>query len=103
MKSESVSHQSCLTFCDLMDCSPLMLLCPWDFPGKNTGVSSHSLLQPTFLTQGLSPGLLHAGSLPSEPPVLLCKRLVFELDLREPMGQKVVGERAILSREKKVY
>ena len=35
------------------------LLCPWDFPGKNTGVGSHSLLQGIFPTQGSSPGLLH--------------------------------------------
>jgi len=32
--------------------------CPWNFPGKNTGVSSHSLLQQIFLTQG-NLGLLH--------------------------------------------
>ena len=34
-------------------------LCPWDFPGKNTGVGNHSLLQGIFPTQGLNPGLLH--------------------------------------------
>ena len=38
------SLQSCPTLCDLMDCSP-QLLCPWDSPGKNTGVDCHSLLQ----------------------------------------------------------
>ena len=32
---------------------------PWDFPGKNTGVGCHFLLQEIFLTQGLNPGLLH--------------------------------------------
>ena len=31
----------------------------WNSPGKNTGVSSHSLLQGIFLTQGWNPGLLH--------------------------------------------
>ena len=31
---------------------PTRLLCPWDPPGKNTGVGSHSLLQGIFLTQG---------------------------------------------------
>ena len=31
---------------------------PWGFPGKNTGVGCHSLLQGIFLTQGLNPGLL---------------------------------------------
>ena len=33
------------------------LLCPWDFPGKNTGVGCHFLLQGIFLTQGSNPGL----------------------------------------------
>ena len=36
--------QSCPTPCDRMDCSCL-LLCPWDSPGKNTGVGCHVLLQ----------------------------------------------------------
>ena len=31
--------QSCLTLCNLMDCNRL---CPWDSPGKNTGVGSSS-------------------------------------------------------------
>ena len=34
------------------------LLCPQDFPGKNTGVGCHSLLQRILLTQGLNLGLL---------------------------------------------
>jgi len=34
-------------------------LCPWNSPGKNTGVSSHSLLQGIFPTQGSNPRLLH--------------------------------------------
>ena len=37
---------------------PARLLCPRDFPGKNTGVGSHSLLQGIFPTQGLNLGLL---------------------------------------------
>ena len=32
---------------------------PWDFPGKNTGVGCHFLLQGIFPTQGLNPGLRH--------------------------------------------
>ena len=44
-------------------------LCPWNFPGKNTGVDCHFLLKGIFLTQGLNPRLLHllhwqADSLP---------------------------------------
>ena len=29
-----------------------MRLCPWDSPGKNTGVGCHALLQGIFTTQG---------------------------------------------------
>ena len=38
---------------------PHGLLCPWDSPGKSTGVGCHSFLQGIFLTQGLNSGLLH--------------------------------------------
>ena len=38
---------------------PDRILCPWNPPGKNTGVSCHSLLQGIFLTQGSNLGLLH--------------------------------------------
>ena len=38
---------------------PTRLLCPWDSPGKNTGVGCHFLLQGIFQTQGLNPCLLH--------------------------------------------
>ena len=31
---------------------PTRLLCPWNFPGKNTGVGCHVLLQGIFPTQG---------------------------------------------------
>ena len=37
---------------------PTRLLCSWNSPDKNTGVSSHSLLQDIVLTQGLNPGFL---------------------------------------------
>ena len=52
---------------------PARLLCPWDSPGKNTGVGCHALLQGIFLTQGSNPHLLcllfwQAGSLPLAPP-----------------------------------
>ena len=48
---------------------PTRLLCPWDSPGKNTGVGCHVLLQGIFPNQGLNPQLFHlfywqAGSLP---------------------------------------
>ena len=37
--------QSCPTLCDPIDGSPPRLPCPWDSPGKNTGVGCHFLLQ----------------------------------------------------------
>ena len=37
---------------------PARLLCPWDSPGKNTGVGCHALLQGIFQTQGSNPHLL---------------------------------------------
>ena len=45
------------------------LLCPWDSPGKDTGVGCHFLLLGIFPTQGSNPRLLQrqAGSLPLRP------------------------------------
>ena len=65
MKKEAkvLVTQSYLTLFDPMDHS----LGLWDFPGKNTGVGCHSLLQGIFPTQGLNP-TLPADSLPPEPP-----------------------------------
>ena len=37
---------------------PARLLCPWDFPGRNTGVGCYFLLQGIFLTQRLNPCFL---------------------------------------------
>ena len=41
----------CLDSCDPIEYSLARLLCPWDSPGKSTGVGNHFLLQGTFLTQ----------------------------------------------------
>ena len=51
--------QSCLTLCDLMDCSLPGSSVLGDSSGKNTGVGFHVLLQGVFPTQGSNPGLLH--------------------------------------------
>ena len=48
-----------LTLCDTTDCSLPRLLCPWNSSGKNTGVSSHSLLWGISPTQGSNLGLPH--------------------------------------------
>ena len=59
MKSESVSPSVVSDSFRPQRLQPARLLCPWDSPGKNTGVGCHSLLQGTFPTQGSNPFLLH--------------------------------------------
>ena len=53
------SLQSRLTLCDPMNCSPPGSSAHGDFPGKNTGVGCHALLQGIFPTQGSNPDPLH--------------------------------------------
>ena len=65
--------QSCLTQCNPMDCSPPGFLCPWDSPGKNTGVGCHALLQGDLPDRGIEPAspvtpALQAVSLLAETP-----------------------------------
>ena len=52
---------------------PARLLCPWDFPGKNTGVSCHFFLQRIFLTQISNPHLLC---------LLHCRKILYHLSHR---------------------
>ena len=52
---------------------PDRLLCPWNFPSKNTGVGCHFLLQGIFPTQGSKLCLLH----------LLCKQEEFFFFFRD--------------------
>ena len=52
---------------------PARLLCPWDSPGKNTGMDYHCLLQGIFLTHGSNLHLLTSPALAgrfitTEPP-----------------------------------
>ena len=65
-ESESVGQSIMSTLCDPMDCS-LLDSCPWDSPGKNTGVGSHSLLLRIFLAQEWNLGLLH------------CRQILYQL------------------------
>ena len=51
------------------------LLCPWNSPGRNTGVGSHSLLQGIFLTQGSKLRLQH------------CRQILYYLSCLQPKGQ----------------
>ena len=55
--AQSLSHVKFSTCNSMLKLS--RLLCPWDFPGKNTGVGCHFLLQGIFLTQGSNSCLLH--------------------------------------------
>ena len=56
---QSLSHVQ--LFCDPNHgLQPSRLLCPWYFPGKNTGVDCHSLFQGIFQAQGLNMSLLLA-------------------------------------------
>ena len=61
---------------------PTRLLCPWNFPGKNTGVGCYFLLQGIFPTQGLNPGLLH------------CRQMLYHLSHQgSPKGKPVIYEK----------
>ena len=65
--TRSQKPSSCLCVCESLSpvwlfatprTVPTRLLCPWNSPGKNTGVDCHSLLQRIFPAQGSNPGLL---------------------------------------------
>ena len=49
---------------------------PWNSPGKNTGVGSHSLLQGIFSTQGSNPGLPH------------CREILYQLSHQGSLGNR---------------
>ena len=64
-RKESVFQPACVS-CSFMSDSlqprglqPTRLLCPYNPPGKHTGVDCHSLLQGIIPTQGLNLSLLH--------------------------------------------
>ena len=57
--SESVSHSVVSNSLQPLQLQSPRFLCPWDSPGKNTGVGCHFLLQGSFLTQGSNLGFLH--------------------------------------------
>ena len=71
--------QSCLTLNDPK-------VCPWNSPGKNTGVGCHSLLQGIFPTQGSNPCHLYwqADSLPPSPQRSLFTHVLLIILLSHP-------------------
>ena len=74
----SVSHSVLSNSLQPHGLQPPRLLCPWDSPGKNTGVGCHFLLQGIFLTQGLNPGLLQ------------CRQILYHLS-HQGSPESVVG------------
>ena len=62
--------QSCLAVCKSHGLQSARFLCPWDSPGKKTGMGCHFLLQGYLADPGIEPGspALQADSLSSEPP-----------------------------------
>ena len=64
--------------CGPVDCSLPWLLCPWDFPGKNTGVGGHFLLQGIFPPQGSNLHLLC---------LLYCRQILYPLSYQSYLGQ----------------
>ena len=90
ISSESVKvsvSQLCPILYDPVNGLATKFFCPWNSPGKNTGVGCHSLLQGIFPTQGLNPHLLrcrqilyhlsHQGS--SRTTILLCNHYLYLL------------------------
>ena len=62
------SLQSLLTLL-LYGLQPARVICPWNFPGKNTGVGCHLLRQGDLPNPGIEPRspTLQTGCLPAEP------------------------------------
>ena len=70
---------------------PARLLCPWNFPGKNTEVGSHSILQPARLLRpwnspgkntGVGSHSLLQGIFPSQESnlgFLYCRQILYHL------------------------
>ena len=88
------SLQLCPSLWDPMDCP--RVFCPWDSPGKNTGVDCHALLQRIFPTQELNPTSLKSPALAGGffttsttrealgtviPPLLTCDMFISSLFL----------------------
>ena len=58
---------------------PSRLLCPWDFPGKDTGVGCHFFLQGIFPIQGSNLGLLH------------CRQILYQLSYKGSPSLNALG------------
>ena len=69
---------------------PARLFCPWDSPGKNTGVGCHALLQGIFPAQGSKSGSSHCRQIlyhlshQGSPRILERTAYPFSRDLPDP-------------------
>ena len=72
--------QLSLTLRNPMDCSLPRLLCPWNSPGKSTGMGFHFLLQGIFPTQGWNPSLLQ------------CRQILYHLSHQVSPMQYISGQ-----------
>ena len=59
---------------------PASLLCPWESPGKNTGMDCHFLLQGIFPTQESNPRLPQCGQTPYQLSYLVGGVILWVLD-----------------------
>ena len=85
---------------------PARLLCPWDSPGKNTGVGCHALLQGIAPTQELDPclpGPLHwqVGSLPLTPLGKSMQQLSVP-SLQPPVNLKLFQTKMLFKKKEKM-
>ena len=63
---------------------PARLLCPWNSPGRNTGVGSHPVFQRIFLISGLNLGLI-----PGYCRNLHCRQIHYCLSYQgSPVGKR---------------
>ena len=76
-ESESVSHSVVPDSLQLHGLYPVICLCPWTSPGKNTGVGSDFLIQGDLPDPGIEPEspALEMDSLPFEPPGKQCTNM----------------------------
>ena len=87
--SKDVNYSTCVCVCVLSHVQLFAHFCPWNFPGKNTGVGCHFILQGIFLIQGSNPRLLcllpwQAKSLllvPPQRPTLLINKMQSQMCL----------------------
>ena len=92
------------------------LLCPWDSPGKNTGVGCPFILQVIFPTQCSNSGLPHCRDTPyclshqgnselqfvgTNPPLVNCHRVWLTRVLEKLCGINLVWEASVHEQYKK--